>query len=438
MRVLALVLHSPPLVHPEAVLLVDDGQAQPGERHIVLEQGVGAHGDLGLARGQRRQLPGPRRALVATGQQHHAHALGLERGGDGVEMLASEDLGRRHQSRLQPGVGGVGHGQHADHGLARPHIALQQAAHPLAGLEVAADLGQRHGLAAGEAEGQGGLEQPGCGPWRDDGRGLSAARALALGHGQLMSEQFVIGQAAALRRVQQGVGFGLGRMQALQRLAPAGEALAGLEGWVLPFRRIGRPFQRLVRQPANRARGQARGRGIDGFEGRDLVQPLGRQDIVGVVDLELDPELPALDLAADRPQGPFGVLALKAVAEHLEIDQEKESRLVGDPDPVGLAGPSRRQVRIDTHQEDLGLALASLRRRGPVALHHTRRRQEQQVPHQRPGQALDQWRDLRPHALQRGGWREQGKENLRPHGASISHPPGGKVRLCVSRDKAWP
>jgi hypothetical protein len=45
----ALGLQSLTLVDAEAVLFVDDGQRQPVEANGVLEQGVGADGDLGLA-----------------------------------------------------------------------------------------------------------------------------------------------------------------------------------------------------------------------------------------------------------------------------------------------------------------------------------------------------------------------------------------------------
>ncbi len=375
MRAFAFVLQPAPLAHAEAVLLVDDGEGQPGEEDVVLEEGMGADRDLGLARRQRPQLLGPAGTLIAACEQHHPDVLGLEWLGDGLVVLARQDLCRGHQRRLQAGVRRVRHGQHGHHGLAGAHVALEQPAHPLAGLKVAADLGQGHGLAAGQTEGQGGFE-PARGLARGNGGGgLAPPRALALGHGQLVGEELVIGQAPPLGRVQQGVGLGLWRMQGLQRRAPAHKPFARHEGRVLPFGELGRAVQRLVSQLAHRARSETRGGRIDGLEGRDLVRPFGRQHIVRMVDLELDAELPTLDLAADGAQGAFGVLALQAVAEHLEIDQEEEAGLVRHPDPVGRAPTARRQVGVHAHQEDLGLALARLVRLGVAALHHPGRRQ---------------------------------------------------------------
>ena len=85
--------------------------------------------------------------------------------GQGLEVLARQDLGGRHQRRLQAGGGDVGHRQHGDHRLARADVALHQPAHPLAGRQVAADLGQRADLGAGQPERQVGLDRVGQRRW---------------------------------------------------------------------------------------------------------------------------------------------------------------------------------------------------------------------------------------------------------------------------------
>ncbi len=118
MGALALLLQPPPLADPEPVLLVDHRQGQAVERHVLLEQRVGADRDLDGARGQGPQLLGPRRAFVAAGEQEHAHALGLQGAGNRLEVLTRQDLGRGHEHRLQPGLGRIGHGQHGDYCLA--------------------------------------------------------------------------------------------------------------------------------------------------------------------------------------------------------------------------------------------------------------------------------------------------------------------------------
>ncbi len=47
------------------------------------------------------------------------------------QMLAREQLGRRHQRGLRAGLDGGGHGEQRDNGLAAADIALQQTQHAL-------------------------------------------------------------------------------------------------------------------------------------------------------------------------------------------------------------------------------------------------------------------------------------------------------------------
>ena len=58
------------------------------------------------------------------------------------EVLAREDLGRRHQRRLAAGLDRVQHGQQGDHRLAAADIALQQPQHPRCGGHVGVDFRQ--------------------------------------------------------------------------------------------------------------------------------------------------------------------------------------------------------------------------------------------------------------------------------------------------------
>ena len=71
-----------------------------------------------------------------------------------LEMLAGEDLGRRHQRRLPARFDDVGHRQQRDDGLARADIALQQAQHALGLGEIGADFGEGFRLRAGQRKGQ--------------------------------------------------------------------------------------------------------------------------------------------------------------------------------------------------------------------------------------------------------------------------------------------
>jgi hypothetical protein len=117
-RALALGLQPLALGHAEAMLLVDHHQLEALESDVVLEEGVGADRHLHLSGGQRAQLLGPRRALVAPGEQDDADAVGAKRPGDGFVVLAGQDFRGRHQGVLTAGRGHIGHGAHCHHGLA--------------------------------------------------------------------------------------------------------------------------------------------------------------------------------------------------------------------------------------------------------------------------------------------------------------------------------
>jgi hypothetical protein len=100
------------------MLLVDHRQTQIVEDDIVLEQRMGADGDLDRATGQGPQLLGPGAALVPAGQQDCSQALSFLGSRQGLEMLAGEDFGGRHQGSLAAGLRHIGHGQHGHDRLA--------------------------------------------------------------------------------------------------------------------------------------------------------------------------------------------------------------------------------------------------------------------------------------------------------------------------------
>ena len=118
------------LADAEAVLLVDDGEAEVAEGDVGLEERVGADEDGDLAGGEGGELGGALGALVAAGQQVEADAGGLGERRERVEVLAGEDLGRRHQRRLAAGLDRGEHGEQRDQRLAGADVALQQAVHP--------------------------------------------------------------------------------------------------------------------------------------------------------------------------------------------------------------------------------------------------------------------------------------------------------------------
>ena len=108
-------------------------------------------------------------------------------------MLASQDFSGGHQRALTTRRGDIGHGQHSNDRLARADIALDQAAHPLAGLKAPPNLGECADLGIGQSEGQVALDSVGEGAGGDFWSGVFTALGFALGHGQLVGQQFIIG-----------------------------------------------------------------------------------------------------------------------------------------------------------------------------------------------------------------------------------------------------
>ena len=80
----ALLRQRQPLMHAEAVLLVDDGEREIVERDVFLEQRVGADQEIDVAERQAVEDLGARAAALAPGQDGDAHAGGLRQRRDGV------------------------------------------------------------------------------------------------------------------------------------------------------------------------------------------------------------------------------------------------------------------------------------------------------------------------------------------------------------------
>ena len=130
-------------MHAEAVLLVDDGEREIAERHLVLEQRVGADQEIDLAEREPVERLGALAAALAPGQDRDAEAGLLGQRRDGGEVLAGEDFGRRHQRGL---AAGLDHGRGREqrhHGLAGADVALQQPHHALRSREIGDDVVDR-------------------------------------------------------------------------------------------------------------------------------------------------------------------------------------------------------------------------------------------------------------------------------------------------------
>ena len=137
---LALARQRQPLVHAEAVLLVDDGEREIAERDLLLEQRVGADQEIDLAEREPVERLAALAAALAAGEDGDPDAGLLGQRRDGGEMLAGEDFGRRHQRRLPPGLDHGRGGQQRHHGLAGADVALQQPHHALRPRQIGDDV----------------------------------------------------------------------------------------------------------------------------------------------------------------------------------------------------------------------------------------------------------------------------------------------------------
>ena len=113
-----------PLRHTKPVLLVNDGEAQVLELHLVLDDRVGSNHQTGFTTGDQRQHLAPLLCFLAACEPGRFDAQWLQPGDQFAEMLFGQDLGGRHQRTLPARVNADGSGQRCDHGFAGTHIAL--------------------------------------------------------------------------------------------------------------------------------------------------------------------------------------------------------------------------------------------------------------------------------------------------------------------------
>ncbi len=153
---------------------------------------------------------------------------------------------------------------------------------------------------------------------------------------------------------------------------------------------------------------------IDRFEARNLVDLLGRQEIVRVGDRASRREMRStLPLTARRAPG--GWRRARCSPPPRNQTRNRKPVFVEGADTIGQVAAAGREVLVDGDDEGLRLAVASFGRRRPRAVHDAVGAQEQHVAHVRPRQPLQRRRELGSDALQRGRRREQREENLRAH-----------------------
>ena len=112
------------LPHAEAVLLVDDGQPQPGKLHPLAEDGVGAHDEVRFVApdgGQRGALCS---GFHAAGEQGHPHAKGGQHPVQTLGVLCGQNLSGGQQSSLISGPDAGPDGGSRYQRFAAAHVTL--------------------------------------------------------------------------------------------------------------------------------------------------------------------------------------------------------------------------------------------------------------------------------------------------------------------------
>ena len=383
---LALARERQPLMHAEAMLLVDDRQRQIVERDLVLEQRVGADQKIDVARRQRRQDFRALAAALAAGENGDADADGGGERRDGGKVLARQNLGRRHDRRLPAGFDHVRGGQQRHHRLARADIAVKQPQHALRLRQIGDDVGDGALLRWRQRVGQGG----------ENARAQAAlGGAAAAGAGALMGakqrerklpgEQFVVGEPRPRRALRPQIVGRFRAMDAAQRIGKARKAVALEPFGVLPFGQIFRhALQRRVDRLAHLVGMQPFGQRIDRIDQRQtgkarLIDHAIRVNHLQMAVVERGDARHVAHLA-DRKE------LFQIVPARVEIGDGQRVGVVAGFDVVGRARAVRRRRTMALHRDGdrhhrIGHDLAQFRL--AAAVDEAGRQMEQQVDNPR-------------------------------------------------------
>ena len=332
----ALLAQGQALVHPEAVLLVDDGQRQAAEAHALLEQGVRPDDHRHPSGRDRAERALARLAREPAGQQPDVEAQRLQPAIEILPVLLGEQLGRGHQRRLAAGLDRAQGGQRGDHRLAAAHVALHEPQHRVGPSEIRAHFRQHAPLRAGQRERQR-PQQPvleRAGSRQGPGR-VAPHFAAQQPQRQLVGEQFLEGQPA-LRRVLAGgeqVERRVGRraVHVFQRSVQRrqAEVLQQLRRKPVAHARVGHLPEGQCGQHPQAALLHALGRRIDGRQ--HVLDGLGvarvGAPVLRVDDLQAD-RTPAHLAEALQARTPLQLLLLHA--REMEETKREEAGAVGE------------------------------------------------------------------------------------------------------------
>ena len=118
-----------PLEHAEAVLLVDDGEAELLERDALLDERMRSYNEMHVSARELLEKRLALRSLQSRAEKRHPVTGGLEKLADIREMLLGKKLRWHHESDLSAAFHDDDGGEDAHHGLSRADITLDEASH---------------------------------------------------------------------------------------------------------------------------------------------------------------------------------------------------------------------------------------------------------------------------------------------------------------------
>ena len=155
---IAFLDQSLPLQDTEFLLLVDDRQPKPSEANPLLDKGVCANHDLGIAAFYFTNCRAPCLPIPTAFQQDRREAERGEEPAHRKVVLLRQDLGGNHQRSLVAGPTRDHHGLQGHHRLATPDIPLNQTIHGQTACHVSRDFRRHALLRLREAKRQGRLQ----------------------------------------------------------------------------------------------------------------------------------------------------------------------------------------------------------------------------------------------------------------------------------------
>ena len=134
------------LVHPEPVLLIDHCKSKIAKLDLLLEQRVRPDQDVDLAKRELLEDGAALATAFTPGQNGDVDFGESSQRRDRVEVLARQNLRRRHERSLAPAFDHGSAGQQRYHRLAGSDVALEQPQHALRLGQIGDNVGYRAGL----------------------------------------------------------------------------------------------------------------------------------------------------------------------------------------------------------------------------------------------------------------------------------------------------